>query len=425
MVNGPMLQDTALHETAMPREAFEVRGFKLRAQDVLMVLLFGALIVLAHDVSERSLLTGLAVLQLIEGRIQWLNTIVGRATSVVLQLILVYLLIGITGGVTSPYYLVLLLPAVSAASYLGVAGTLASSFGAIGVYLSFLVFINWKEEFIEPEQMHILALRCLVPALAAIVVNSLGIAVRTQSARYKAAAEQLANANESLLAAEAAVRRSERLAALGQLSAGLAHELRNPLSSIKGSANLLERSVPQDNAMAKELSGIISSEVDRTNSLVTRFLDFARPLEPRRETADITAVIDRAVQRAGVPVLRDYPSWLPLLAIDPELMEQVFLNLITNAAQASEPESPITVRVKEADGEVEVSVIDRGCGIPPDKIETIFNPFVTTKRDGVGLGLAIVSKIVDGHNGRMTVESEPGKGSTFRVFLPVAHDNKK
>jgi signal transduction histidine kinase len=83
------------------------------------------------------------------------------------------------------------------------------------------------------------------------------------------------------------------------------------------------------------------------------------------------------------------------------------------------------VRANEADGEVEISVIDRGCGIPPDKIETIFNPFVTTKRDGVGLGLAIVSKIVDGHNGRMTVESEPGKGSTFRVFLPVAADSKK
>jgi signal transduction histidine kinase len=409
----------------MPREALPLRGFTLRVQDVLMVLLFGVLIVLAHDVKERSLLTGLAVLQLIEGRIQWLNTILGRAASVVLQLILVYFLIGFTGGVTSPYYLVLLLPAVSAASYLGVAGTVASSFGAIGVYLSFLLFINWKEEFIEPEGIHILALRCLVPALAAIVVNSLGVAVRTQSARYKAAAEQLAVANQSLVAAEAAVRRSERLAALGQLSAGLAHELRNPLSSIKGSANLLERSVPQHNAMAKELAGIISSEVDRTNSLVTRFLDFARPLEPRRETTDITAVLDRAVQRAGVPVLRDYPPWLPLLAIDPELMEQVFLNLITNAAQASAPGSPITVRANEADGEVEISVIDRGCGIPPDKIETIFNPFVTTKRDGVGLGLAIVSKIVDGHNGRMTVESEPGKGSTFRIFLPVAADSKK
>jgi signal transduction histidine kinase len=408
-----MLQDTA-----------RLHGFRLRAQDALIVLLFGVVVFLAHNIQERLFLTAVGVLQLIEGRIQWLNTIPGRASSVVLQLILTYVLIGYTGGVNSSYYLVLLLPAVSAASYLGVTGTIVSSFGAVAVYLSMLLYIDWEKEFIESEQLHILALRCLVLVLAAIVVNSLGDAVRMQSARYKAAAEQLAIANQSLLEAEAAVRRSERLAALGQLSAGLAHELRNPLGSIKGSANLLERSVPQDSPVAKELAGIISSEVDRTNSLVTRFLDFARPLEPRRQIVDVREVIDRAIHRSDAPVVREYSPSLPEIAIDPELMEQVFLNLITNAAQASAPGSPVAVRATGNDGEVEISVIDRGCGIPPDKIETIFNPFVTTKRGGVGLGLAIVSKIVDGHKGRMTVESESGKGSTFRVFLPVAPENQ-
>jgi signal transduction histidine kinase len=176
--------------------------------------------------------------------------------------------------------------------------------------------------------------------------------------------------------------------------------------------------------MAKELAEIISAEVDRTNSLVTRFLDFARPLEPRRESTDVTAVIDRAVNRAAVnqnkvDVIRNYSPSLPRLAIDPELMEQVFLNLVTNASQASAPGDPVTIRTREVDGQAEVSVIDRGCGIPPDKIETIFNPFVTTKQNGVGLGLAIVAKIVDGHGGKMSVESEPGKGSTFRVLLPI------
>jgi signal transduction histidine kinase len=243
-------------------------------------------------------------------------------------------------------------------------------------------------------------------------VNSLGAAIRTQSAKYKLIAEQLT-------AAEAAVRRSERLAALGQLSAGLAHELRNPLGSIKGSADLLARSASQKDPMARELAEIISAEVDRTNSLVTRFLDFARPLEPRRELADVTGVIDRAINRAKVEVIRNYSDSLPRLAIDPELMEQVFLNLVTNAAQASAPGDPVTIRTREVDGQAEVSVIDHGCGIPTDKIETIFNPFVTTKQNGVGLGLAIVAKIVDGHGGKMSVESEPGKGSTFRVLLPI------
>ena len=104
-------------------------------------------------------------------------------------------------------------------------------------------------------------------------------------------------------------------------------------------------------------------------------------------------------------------------------MEQVFLNLLTNAAEASPPGAPITIRVREVSqggqAEAEASVIDRGSGIPHDKRDTIFNPFVTTKKTGVGLGLAIVAKIVDEHGGRMAVESEPGKGSTFRVYLPI------
>jgi len=171
--------------------------------------------------------------------------------------------------------------------------------------------------------------------------------------------------------------------------------------------------------MAKELAGIISEEVDRTNSLVTRFLDFARPLEPRRETTDITKVIDNAARHARVEIIRNYSPEVPPLPIDPALMEQVFINLLSNAAQASPPDAPITVVTRAANNEAEVSVIDRGCGIPPDKIETIFNPFVTTKQSGVGLGLAIVAKIIDGHGGRIAVESEPGKGSTFRVCLPI------
>ena len=387
-------------------------SFKLRVQDALLTVMFGALIFLAHNIREKSLLLALAVLQLVEGRIPFLTTLWGRTISVVLQLIVVYLLIGYTEGIVSSYYLMLLLPLVSAASYLGMAGTLATSIVAIGAYLSFLRFVDFKEVFIPPEHQHVLAIRCLPLAIAAVLVNSLGAAIRTQSAKYKSIAEQLT-------AAEAAMRRTERLAALGQLSAGLAHELRNPLSSIKGSADLLARSASHNDPMAKELAEIISAEVDRTNSLVTRFLDFARPLEPRREPADVTDIIDRAVSRAKVEVIRNYSPSLPQLAVDPELMEQVFLNLVTNASQASAPGDPVTIRTREIDGQAEVSVIDRGCGIPPDKIETIFNPFVTTKQNGVGLGLAIVAKIVDGHGGKMSVESEPGKGSTFRVLLPI------
>ncbi|MES1257380.1 MAG: ATP-binding protein [Acidobacteriota bacterium] len=393
--------------------------FSVRVQDVLLLALFGALIALAHNGLERFLLGSLAALQLIEGRIGWLGTQTGRATSVLLQLLACYLLLGWTSTFSSEYFPVLLLPVISTATYMGFGSTVLFSGAVIGAYLSFLLYIDWNEMTIGPEAIHTLEVRCLLLALGALLVNTLGEQKRSESARYKEAAEQLAIANRHLLDAEAAVRRSERLAALGQLSAGLAHELRNPLGSIRGSAELLGRATSGDNAVARELAQIIREEVDRTNSLVTRFLDFARPLEPRHENADITKVIDRAASHARVSLIRNYSPEVTWLPIDPALMEQVFINLLTNAAQASAPDAPITVVTRALGNEAEISVIDRGCGIPPDRIETVFNPFVTDKQGGTGLGLAIVAKIIDGHSGRMTVESVQGKGSAFRLYLPL------
>lgn len=409
---------TPRDEMPAPRYVFPVRN-----SDLLLAILFGVLIIFAHDLLQQALLLGLAILQLIEGRVRLLRTTPGRMLSVFLQLALGYELMHQTGGVASPYSLILLIPVLSTATILGVVATTIASVAAIAALLGPLLFVDWRTYEMEPDGPHVLAIRCLVMAAAAVLVNALGAAIRTESARNKATAEQLAIANENLLAAEVAMRRAERLAALGQLTAGLAHELRNPLASIKGSADLLARTAAERDTMSRELGEIISSEVDRTNLLVTRFLDFARPLEPRREMTDIAEVIDRSAKRAGVSIIRDYSKDVPLLAIDPPLMEQVFINLLSNAAQASEADEPVTVvtRLERGVNEqcAEISVVDRGSGIPPDKLETIFNPFVTTKQDGVGLGLAIVAKIVDGHGGKMTVDSEPGEGSTFRISLPI------
>ena len=166
--------------------------------------------------------------------------------------------------------------------------------------------------------------------------------------------------------------------------------------------------------------------MDRANSLVTRFLEFARPLEPRLETTELTEVLDRAVlhlERDGanrqVTVYKNYSPDVRRFKFDAELMERVFYNLLVNAAQASQPGGAVTVKTMPAGDGVEISVIDRGAGIKPSDKGSIFNPFFTTKPDGVGLGLAIVSKIVDGHGGKMAFESEPGKGSVFHVYLPL------
>ena len=399
---------------------FSQPAIPIRNSDLLLAILFGALILFAHDFAQKALVLGLGVLQLIEGRVPVLRSPFGRMSSVFLQLVLGCELMHKTGDIASPYYPILLLPVVSTATYLGVVATVIASVAAVAASLSFLLFIDWSQVEMDPEGRHVLAIRCLLMAATAVMVNTLGSTIRTESARNKATAEKLAVANESLLAAEAAVRRAERLAALGQLTAGLAHELRNPLASIMGSADLLARGAGARDPMARELGEIISSEVDRTNLLVTRFLDFARPLEPHRETLDITAVIDRAAVRAGVAIVRDFSPEVPQIAIDPTLMEQVFINLLSNAAQATQaPGEPVMVTTRLVENMAEIQVIDHGCGIPPDKLETIFNPFVTTKQEGVGLGLAIVAKIIDGHGGKITVDSEPGSGSTFRIVLPL------
>jgi signal transduction histidine kinase len=250
---------------------------------------------------------------------------------------------------------------------------------------------------------------------------------RVEAKRNQAAAEQLAAANTNLQEAEAAVRRSDRLAALGQLTAGLAHELRNPLGTMRASAEMLLKQTKSEDDITRELAGFIASEVDRTNSLITRFLEFARPMHLRLQPASVGEVIDRAVTELDrhnppydVAVFKNYSPDLQPVAMDAELMQRVFYNLLLNAAQATAPGGAITVKTRQTDRTAEVAIIDRGSGIEQEHLENIFNPFFTTKADGVGLGLAIVSKIVDEHGGQITVDSEKGSGSVFRVFLPIA-----
>lgn len=410
----------------------------LRPQDVLLVLLFAGLAAASptRDAIEIVLLLAVAAVQIAGPKIRALGTARGKVLWIVLELLLAYVLVGRSGrdtghgwgesGLTSNYYPILLLPMISAATYLGVVGSWLITLLCCGAWVSFLLFVNFKEVNIDPDQARILVMWTLLLAVVGNLVNVLAEALRVQSAKYRGAAEELAEANRNLSQAEAAVRRSDRLAALGQLSAGLAHELRNPLGTIRASAEMLSRSVPPDNEVAREVAGFIASEVDRSNALVSRFLDFARPLQLKLAPTDLGEVLDRAVTlverdapQHRVTFYKNYSPDLAPFPLDAELMERVFYNLLLNAAQASDEGGAVTLKTRLLEGTAEVAVIDRGPGIDPKIREQIFNPFFTTKGNGVGLGLAIVSKIVDEHGGRMAVESEPGKGSIFRVLLPM------
>ena len=274
------------------------------------------------------------------------------------------------------------------------------------------------------------------------MVNRFVLENRRTTQRYQELAETLAETNLRLEQAQAEARRSERLAALGQLSAGLAHEIRNPLGVIKGSAEMLTQKLGESNPLATELAGYISAETNRLSALVTRFLDFARPLHADLTPQDVTSVLERALNDVaqfwkGAPVQleRDYASGVPPVPMDESLCEQAFVNIVQNAYDAmGTTGGKLRVLVRKisssaSDGRyvdgVEVRIEDTGPGIPPDLREQIFNPFVTTKKSGVGLGLSIVSKIIDGHHGTIRIENPGNSGrwgsrarGAIRDFLP-------
>lgn len=393
----------------------------IRPHDLVWLLVFSALVFTTRrgDAFEIVPIVLLGFAQVLEPKIPALASTQGRVLWILLKLMLGWVLIGFTDAVNSPYWPVLLLPVVSAATTFALGGTILFILLSSAAYLTYLSFVgDWTQITVD------VALRLIFVAMVGNLANILAEELRTQSRKHRLTAEQLSQANLQIQHAEEAVRRSDRLAALGQLSAGLAHELRNPLGTIRASSEMLARNVSAENEVAREVAGFIATEVDRCNSLITRFLQFARPLQLKPQPADLAHTIDGAVELVrreapGIAIYKNYEPEIRPFPFDAELMERVFYNLLLNAAQATAPGGAITVKTRAATGTAEISVIDRGSGIGPEQIDNIFNPFFTTKPTGVGLGLAIVSKIVDEHGGKISVESEPGKGSIFRVLLPT------
>ena len=229
---------------------------------------------------------------------------------------------------------------------------------------------------------------------------------------------------EDLKQSKSYMRRADRLASLGTLTAGLAHEIRNPLVAIKTFTQLLPERL-EDEEFRNHFLNVASSEVDRISSLITELLEFARPSDPKLEFEDINSILDgmillvsSEIKKKQIGIMKTYSEDLPPIQIDREQIKQVFLNILLNSIEATPQQGEIIVKtrsfVKPGDERyIQIEVTDTGYGIPAEHLEDIFTPFFTTKDKGCGLGLSISHQIIQDHRGYIGVESELNKG----VFL--------
>src|SRR5438270_565424 len=405
--------------------------------DVLWLIFLGglALIPPVNEWHKQVILLIIGIFQLLENRFVQAAGKPGAPLTVLIKIALATVLINHTGdpaAINSDYYPIFYLPVMTAAMYFGPLGTLLWTLTASAAYSSYLYHAH-QHFTITGESISELLMRILFFFFVAMTVNRFVMQYRVQVRRYQELSENLAEANRNLKLAQEEARRAERLAALGQLSAGLAHEIRNPLGVIKGSAEILVQKLETADPLAQELAGYIYTEVNRVSALVSRFLDFARPSQLDLGPTDLTGLVERCLKTvaeqgacARVKIQRDFAPALPQVMLDQDLCDQVFTNLFMNACEAmGEQGGELNIRIqRETTGTaVVVEVEDSGPGVPPELKEQIFNPFVTTKKTGVGLGLAIVSKIVDAHAGTVKLISPPNHGACFRVTFPVAAED--
>lgn len=333
----------------------------------------------------------------------------GRIISI-LALLVVALADRISDGAMAPFYS---LPVALAAFRHGWLGGLLTA-------LASSALLVWVTPDLSLPRISAEALSLIVLGIAAGLV---GERDRRQKSHYQKVAAQLSELYKKVQENFEAMKRAERLSALGQLSAGLAHEIRNPLASISGAASILQRNSSLDTKQGKCVE-VITQECQRLNGLLTNFLNFARPRAPRYQMVDIEALLDRVlmlarhgVQGKAVHFEKQVAAGLPRVECDPEQLEQVLLNLTINAVEASSDGARVILAATLEDHRIALRVIDEGHGVAPEDIERLFDPFFTTKEHGTGLGLPVAHQIIRQMGGSILAQRNHGKGMTFSVIL--------
>ncbi len=313
-------------------------------------------------------------------------------------------------------------PIVLASFWFEILGGVITAVAAGSVYLVHIVRDWGHYPVYSFEQYAEIAMYLVV----AILAGTLSRVQRKARQRLEAAGEELSAAYRKLNDTFDQLRHSDRLASIGQLAAGIAHEVRNPLGSIQGAVEILSEGVPSSNPKF-EFAQIAKKEVAALDQLVNEILKFSRPSPPRRMSADPREIIDAACRlcadqanRQGIEFVKEYSPKIPNIPVDPEQIKQVLLNILINAIQVQPNGGKVLIRVANESNELVISIQDNGPGIPPEELNRVFDPFFTTKREGTGLGLSVSYQLVANNGGRIRVTSPPRQGACFSVSFPFA-----
>ena len=288
------------------------------------------------------------------------------------------------------------------------------------------VCFSWlSSSFPESSDLLDRALESLIFCMVGILTGALSDRERMRRRELQVAKTRLEALNQEMQNNFERMKRADRLSALGHLSAGLAHEIRNPLASIAGAASIIQTE-PENARQRAEFLDIIQIECRRLNSLLMHFLDFARPRQPdfgltdlRQVLESVSSLASHATRNDQIQIRIETARDLPRIECDPEQMKQVLLNLVINAMQAMPEGGEVALTASRSSNQIEIRVRDHGSGIAPEHLDHIFDPFFTLKETGTGLGLPVAHGIVSQHGGSLQVEKSGPSGTVFLVSLPI------